>query len=204
MELLHFSLRYVWAIIWGWGGLALGLLALNDLSEWLLGHSLKWLRHHRWVSAGILLIIAQAVTYHDLEEQLRQSRPTLAIMYGGSPLDGQVLKLPSNLFNIPSVQLLNTGTVETGLLSVRVYLSEKNMVSGSPDWQAISSDDPQLPTGFYWGGPRPVAPGEPWDTPILIAARANSESAFNSRVSVRMNVFYGAREPAVANFTVNP
>ena len=76
MELLHFSMRYIWAIVWGWGGLAFGMLGIVEIIAWLFCQSGKWLRDwlgtYRWRVAIVLIVLAQATAYYDLGQQTRQ------------------------------------------------------------------------------------------------------------------------------------
>jgi hypothetical protein len=69
---------YAWAVVWGWQGLALGLLGLNELCEWLFKFSWKWLHKRRWQVAVVLLLVAQGVVYFDALRQKAAAAPTPA------------------------------------------------------------------------------------------------------------------------------
>jgi hypothetical protein len=58
--------QYLTDVLWSWQGLALAVLGLNELSEWLLQRSFKWLHRLRWPIAIALLFAAQGFVYHDL------------------------------------------------------------------------------------------------------------------------------------------
>lgn len=56
---------YFWSVLWGWQTLALAILGLNELSDWLFGRSWKWLHTYKWRVAIVLLIASQAVVYFE-------------------------------------------------------------------------------------------------------------------------------------------
>lgn len=66
---------YLWDVFWGWQTLALGLLGLNELSEWQFKQSWKWLHHHRRAVALALLFVAQGVAYYDLSQRRPATKP---------------------------------------------------------------------------------------------------------------------------------
>lgn len=62
-------IAYIGKVLWGWQSAALGLLGLNELSEWVTGRSLKWVHSHRIPIAVFLLLVAQAVVHYQQASQ---------------------------------------------------------------------------------------------------------------------------------------
>lgn len=69
MEYVEFGATYSAALFSNWLWLALGLLGLNELSEWLLHRSIRLLRSHRIAIAVGLLVIAQTIAYRSLQQE---------------------------------------------------------------------------------------------------------------------------------------
>jgi hypothetical protein len=72
-------LAYLWEVIWGWQALAIGLLGLNELAQFLTGKSWKWLHRRRIAVALALLFMAQGMTYRELLQKATPAPPVLAV-----------------------------------------------------------------------------------------------------------------------------
>lgn len=133
------------------------------------------------------------------------SKPQIQILYQNADLNGQTIVSGGredvvNGLIIPTFQIKNAGNRPTASLSVRLYLSEGGARWDGP-WQPVTSNDHKLPAAYYWGGQIQVSPGEPWDTPSFIAQKGKGEP-WSSTILGKVEVFYGALHPAIADFAI--
>jgi hypothetical protein len=71
-DIFDSAIGYLWAVLWNWWGLALAILAINEVAEWLSGKSMRWVHRHRIKLGLLLIVLAQAFAYYDLKSGASQ------------------------------------------------------------------------------------------------------------------------------------
>ena len=134
----------------------------------------------------------------------------LEIMYGNSDLNGKVVRLTTrwlngngkpNLsgqetFSLTDFRVKNLNTETTGEISAELYLSEDMQ-----GWQTTTSDDPDFKNAYVMTGGY-TARVNPQQTIPLAPFWGMTQRAWPTREVVygRLKIFYGAAQPAIANF----
>ena len=65
---------YLSKLVWNWFSLALTLLAINELSEWIFQTSFRWIHNHRGKIVLALIFLAQASAFYSLKQSAIAAR----------------------------------------------------------------------------------------------------------------------------------
>ena len=127
-------------------------------------------------------------------------KPRLSISTQRGPLDGQIFEMEAQRFPFFPMFIENVGNKDTGPITVRLFLSER-LLSGMLDLREEPSRDPTyLDTGVFEGSVLrgiSIAAGDSWALdPELFPSPPRGTNV----VQCKIQVFYGAEEPAEAKF----
>jgi hypothetical protein len=132
----------------------------------------------------------------------------LRLLYEGADLQGRTLLVGGTdpkLISLSEFQIHNGADRDTGIVSLRLYLSKQASVTSPPTisypWQTTPSDEVGFPTAFYSGGTLPQV--------IINSTETWNWSAFSARlpedldeISAKLKVFYGSAKPSEATFII--
>jgi hypothetical protein len=112
---------YIWTLACNWFTLALAILGVNELSEWLFKKSIRWLHGHRGKTALLLIFVAQVAVYHELSVKPTPATPLAPIHVQLNEADPQAMRQIEDLKReLPNAPLKSRVATATARLEISV------------------------------------------------------------------------------------